>query len=198
MTLVAIVLAAGQGSRFGSQKLLVPIGDKPLVRLTVENALAAALAEVVVVVGCDAEQVRGSLTGLDVRFAENPHYADGMSTSVRAGIDALLPATSGALIVLGDQPGVTPAIVGRLSEALRISRKPIVVPVYAGQRGNPVLFRSDIFPELDTIRGDQGARDLVLSDLRRVEFVDFPFEPPGDVDTRKDYDALLRTMGPLA
>ncbi|MGI9075816.1 MAG: nucleotidyltransferase family protein [Gemmatimonadaceae bacterium] len=189
------MLAAGQGIRFGSQKLLVPIAGMPLVRLTVENVLAADVQEVVVVVGRDADSVRTALSGLPVRFAENPNYADGMSTSVRVGIDALAAGTNAALIALGDQPGVTLGIANRLIEAQRISGKPIVVPVYAGQRGTPVLFRSDIFPELGAIHGDQGARELVMSDLRRVEMVDFPFAPPGDVDTREDYSVLLRLMG---
>ena len=189
------MLAAGRGSRFGSQKLLVPIGATPLVRVVVENLLASGVHEVVVVVGHDSNKVRTALSGLQLRFAENPNYTAGMNTSVKTGIRALSPGTNGALIALGDQPGVTPNIARRLIEALHASPKPIVVPVYAGQRGNPVLFRSDIFPEFDTIHGDQGARDLVLSDLKRVEFVDFPFAPPGDIDTREDYDAMLRLLG---
>ena len=188
------MLAAGQGSRFGSQKLLVPINDAPLVRVTVENVLAADVDEVVVVVGHDTDSVQLALSELPIRFVENPNYASGMSTSVRAGIDALLAGTNAVLIALGDQPGITSAIVGRLIQASHLSRKPIVVPVYSGQRGNPVLFRSDIFPEFAKLHGDQGARDLVLSDPRRVESVDFPFSPPGDVDTREDYDMLLRCM----
>ncbi|MBC7788750.1 MAG: nucleotidyltransferase family protein [Anaerolineae bacterium] len=192
--LAAIVLAAGQGSRFGSQKLLAPIRTKPLVRVTVENVLTAAVDDVVVVVGRDADGVQAALVGLQVRFAENRNYANGMSTSVMAGIEALLPGTDLALIALGDQPGITPNIIRRLIEAQRVSRKPIVVPMYAGQRGNPVLFRSDFFPELATIHGDHGARDLILSDPERVEFVEFPFPPPADIDTRQDYDAMLQLV----
>lgn len=192
--LAAIILAAGQGTRFGSQKLLAPLQEKPLVRITVENVLAADVDEVVVVLGRDAESIRTALGDLPVRFVENPNYADGMSTSVKVGISALSTETHAALIALGDQPGVTSNVVDRLIEALRISHKPIVVPVYAGQRGNPVLFQSGLFPEFATIRGDQGARDLIVSNPSRVESVDFPFAPPGDVDTRDDYDALLRSI----
>lgn len=187
----AIVLAAGEASRFGSQKLVASLGGVPLIRRTVENVLAAPVGEVVVVVGREAEAVRDALAGLRVRFAPNPQYREGMSTSIAAGIRSLGPAARAALIVLGDQPELAPEVVGALIRAYRETGKPIVVPVYAGTRGNPVLFDASIFPELLAVRGDRGGREVVGRDPARVHRVEFPFPPPRDVDTPADYEALL-------
>jgi molybdenum cofactor cytidylyltransferase len=100
------------------------------------------------------------------------------------------PSTRAAIIVLGDQPGVTPDIINQLLEEGRRSGRPIVVPVYAGTRGNPVMFDATVFGELQTIEGDQGARAVIARDAARVATVLFPFEMPADVDTLEDYVRL--------
>ena len=192
--IAAIVLAAGASSRFGEQKLLMPLDGKAIVRRTVENVLASRVQHVVVVLGWDADAVRDALTGLNVQCVVNSGYRDGMSTSLRVGVDAV-PAAEAVLVVLGDQPGVTPAILDRLVATYRDSRKPIVVPVYAqGGRGNPVLFDASLIPELRAVTGDQGAREVIARDPARVAVVTFPMPTPPDVDSRADYEALLRRL----
>lgn len=191
MNIACIVLAAGAARRFGEEnKLLAPLAGPPVVHRTVENVLAASFDDVVVVLGRDADDVRRALDDLPLRFAVNPRYAEGMSTSLRAGVDALSATADAALIALGDQPSVTPAILNRIAAAYRASRKPIVAPFYRGVRGNPVLFDAAVFPELLRVRGDKGARDVVASDARRVETVAFDAPPPPDIDTRDDYEAF--------
>lgn len=192
--IAAVVLAAGSASRFGEQKLLLPLSGKPLIRWTVENVLASQVEDVIVVLGKEAEAVQEALEGLPVRFLVNPRYPEGMSSSLQAGVSSLGPAAEAALIVLGDQPQITPAIINQLIETYRESSKPIVVPLYEGIRGNPVLFDASLFPELEAVRGDQGAREVVVKDPGRVESVPFPFPMPLDVDTRDDYEALLRQL----
>jgi molybdenum cofactor cytidylyltransferase len=186
----AIVLAAGAASRFGGPKLLAPIDGMPIVRKTVVNTLAAGLEDVVVVVAPGAGEVRAALHGLPVRFAVNECHAEGIGASIRAGIGALNPGTAATFILLGDQPTVAPGILDRLVGAYERSGKPIVVPVYDGVRGNPVLFDASFFPELARSSGDRGARDLVERSPALVERVDFPFPPPLDVDTPEDYARL--------
>jgi molybdenum cofactor cytidylyltransferase len=188
--ITAVVLAAGSASRFGSQKLLAPFHGAPLVRRTVENVLASRVSNTVVVIGCDGEAVRGALATLPVRFVTNPDFRGGLSTSLRAGVEAIDPSAFGAIIVLGDQPGVTADILDRLIEEGQRSGRPIVVPEYAGTRGNPVLFDATLFSELQRIEGDQGARAVIARDPTRVVTVLFPFEMPADVDTPDDYARL--------
>ena len=102
MVIAAIVLAAGTSTRMGRQKLTLPMADgRPLVRVAVEQVLAAGLDDTVVVLGRDAEAVARALAGLPVRTVVNPRYAEGQSTSLRAGLDALRPGTAAAVVALG-------------------------------------------------------------------------------------------------
>lgn len=192
--IAAVVLAAGASSRYGEHKLLLPVQGKPLIRRTVEQALASRADEVVVVLGREAETVRRALDELPVRCVLNPHYREGMSTSVRAGIEALGPAVEAALIALGDQPTAGPEIADRLIESYRSTGKPIVVPSYRGERANPVLFAAWLFPEILEVQGDQGAREVIAQDPERVAVVSFAFSAPRDVDTAEDYEALLQRL----
>ena len=191
--IAALVLAAGVSSRMGQQKLLLPVDEtKPLVRLSVERVLAAAPDDAVVVLGRDAEAVRAAVAGLPVRTVVNPRYAEGQSTSLRAGLDALLPGTDAVVIALGDQPLSDPGLIQRLIEVFRERGKPIVVPRYRDGRGNPVLFAASVFDELRAVTGDQGGRGVVARDPSRLAEVPVDAPMPPDVDTWADYEALIR------
>ena len=194
--IAAIVLAAGASTRMGRQKLVLPMRDgRSLARVSVEQVLAAGLDDVVVVLGREAEAVAESLRGLRVRTVVNPRYAEGQSTSLRAGLDALGPATTAAVIALGDQPLADPGVIGRLVAAFRATGRPIVVPVYRDGRGNPVLFAATLFPELRAVTGDRGGRGVIARDPGRVAEVPFDAAMPADIDTPEDYDAA-RGSGP--
>jgi molybdenum cofactor cytidylyltransferase len=175
----------------GRQKLLLPMPDgRPLVRVSVEAVLAAGLDDVVVVLGADAEAVAAALSGLPLRLVVNPRHPEGQSTSLRAGLGALLPGTAAAVVALGDQPLPDPEVVRRLVAAHRASGRPIAVPRYRDGPGNPVLFAAALFGELDAVRGDQGGRDVVARDPARVVEVPVAADRPADVDTPEDYRAL--------
>ena len=191
--IAVIVLAAGASTRMGRQKLTLPMADgKPLVRAAVEQVLAAGLDDVVVVLGREAESVASALRGLPIRTVVNPRYAEGQSTSLRAGLDALAQGTEAAVVALGDQPLPDPQLLGRLVEAYRTSRRPIVAPVYRDGRGNPVLFASSIFDELRRIDGDRGGRPVIARDPERVTEVPVDAPMPADIDTPEDYEAARR------
>jgi molybdenum cofactor cytidylyltransferase len=161
------------------------------VRAAAEVALEARLDPVLAVVGGARPLVEAALAGLPLQIIANPDYAAGQSTSLRVGIAGLGPNADAAIVLLGDQPFVTAAIVERLVAEWRASRAPIVAPTYAGQRGNPVLFARAIWPELQAIQGDQGARAVLAADPARVHLA--PFDDPrplSDIDTLEDYERL--------
>lgn len=191
--IAAIILAAGSASRMGSPKQLLDWGGRPLVRVVAEQALAGPFDQVLLVVGAAQMQVEAALEGLPLHIIANPDYAVGQSTSLCAGVAALGPQVAAALVLLGDQPFVTPAIVEQLVTEWRSSGASIVAPVYAGQRGNPVLFARAVFPELLAIVGDQGARSVLSADPARVRLVAFDdARPLADIDTPEDYQRLVR------
>ncbi len=159
----ALVLAAGRSSRMGGpNKLLAEIGGRPLVRIVVEAALASRARPVIVVTGHQREGVEAALGGLPVDFVQNPNFANGLSSSLRAGI-AALPAQADAVIVcLGDMPQVEAPMVDRLIGALDPDKGALIaVPTIEGQRGNPVVWSRRFFPDLMTVEGDIGARHLI-------------------------------------
>jgi molybdenum cofactor cytidylyltransferase len=196
--IAAIVLAAGASTRMGRQKLTLPMaGGRPLVRLAVEQVLAAGLDEVVVVVGGDADTVAAALVTLPVRVIVNPRYAEGQSTSLRAGLDALRPGTDAAVVALGDQPLPDPDVIRRLVAAFRTTGRPIAVPVYRDGRGNPVLFGAALFGELRGVTGDQGGRGVIARDPARVVEVPVDMAMPADIDTPQDYEAARGAGEPV-
>jgi len=187
----AIVLAAGGSSRMGQPKQLLPFRGQPMVRWAVDAVCSAGLAQVVVVVGAHAQAVVGALAGLPVELVLNPAWPEGMSTSLRAGLNAVRSEIQAVLIVLADQPTLTPDLVGALLARYWTSGAPIVAPFYGGRHGNPVLFDRALFPELAAVEGDRGGR-LLLSkyheQVAQVEVEDAALLV--DVDTYRDYERI--------
>ena len=187
--IAAVMLAAGLARRMGRQKLLLQLRGKPVVRWSVEH-IVSHVEDVVVVTGPDDTAIRQALEDLTVRFAVNPRPQDGQGTSIAAGIAALKPWTTAALVALGDQPRMPATVVPALLEALRRSGKAIVAPVYQGVQGTPVVFSSEVFAELRALKGDAGARAVVKENPERVETVAIDLAMPPDVDTPEDYAKL--------
>jgi molybdenum cofactor cytidylyltransferase len=194
--IAGIVLAAGQSSRLGRPKQLLPVLGEPLLRHTLYRVLASSLDNVVLVVGDDEEAIRGAVAGLSLDVAFNPDAALGQSTSVRAGLAALPPDIDAAVFILGDQPGIDPNVIDALVAAWRESRAPILAPLYEDGMGNPVLFDRRVFPELAALQGDTGARPVVHAYHASGELLLVPVagSSPPDVDTEADYAALITTM----
>lgn len=192
-TIAAVVLAAGQSRRMGrDNKLLAVIDGKTMVARVVDAVLASPARPVVVVLGHQAETVRTALSGRDVTFVVNPDFAEGLSTSLRAGIAALPAGVDGALVCLGDMPNVKPEHVDRLIAAFNPTEgRAICVPTKDGKRGNPVLWAARFFAEMKTVAGDVGAKHLIgeFADLVR----EVPIDDPGvllDIDTPQALAAL--------
>jgi len=187
----AIVLAAGQSSRMGSNKLLADVHGQPMIRRTVA-AMRQAADLTIVVTGRDAESIAKALDGLPVTLVHNAQFAEGLSTSLRAGIEALPPDTDVAVIALGDMPLVGPEVVRRLIAAYGpAEHRSICVPVFKGERGNPVLWGRQHFEALKGMTGDRGAR--VLFDQLSDEIVDVEMPDEAvllDADTPEALEAL--------
>jgi molybdenum cofactor cytidylyltransferase len=147
---------------------------------------------VVVVTGHEPERAKAVLDGLDVTFVHNPDYADGISTSLAAGIKALPEDVAAAAVLLGDMPRVSPGLIDRLAQALNPEAGGLIaVPVREGRRGNPVVWSRRFFPELTTLEGDVGARHLIGANAEAV--VEVPVDDDDafiDVDTRDALELL--------
>jgi len=184
----AVVLAAGAARRLGRLKQLLPWGGQTMLEHVVDTVLASAVDEVVVVLGCQAAVVQQALASRPVRGVVNAAWEEGLATSLRAGLAAVSPQAEAALFVLGDQPRLTSQTINRLLAHYRTTRCPIVVPVYLGRRGNPVLFARSLFPELLALQGDVGGRVLLEKQRADVAEVDVGSEEIFvDVDTLQDY-----------
>jgi molybdenum cofactor cytidylyltransferase len=159
----AIVLAAGRSTRMGGpNKLLAEIGGKPLVRIIAEQALASKASPVVVVTGHQKAEIEQALGGLNVTFAHNPDFADGLATSVKTGIAAVPEEADGAVVCLGDMPLIDAQLLDKLIESFAPDKGSLIVqPVAGGRRGNPVLWSRRFFGELMMLDGDIGARHLI-------------------------------------
>ena len=189
----AVVLAAGVSRRMGAEnKLLRKIGGQPMVRWVVEAALASRARPVIVVTGHEADGVRQALDGINVRFADNPQFEYGLSTSVRAGVDRVPAGCAGALMLLGDMPRITDNIIDALIDGFRKHGGcAVCVPVCAGRRGNPVLWPRELFPDMMRLSGDVGARGLLKRHQARIE--DIVLDSTSiflDVDTPDDLKML--------
>jgi molybdenum cofactor cytidylyltransferase len=169
-----IVLAAGRSSRMGTRnKLTEEIDGKPIVHRVVQAALESRARPIVVVTGHQADDVKSRLNGLDVKVVHNPDYAEGMSTSLRAGISALPKGLDGAIVALGDMPEVQAAHLDRLIAAFEPKEgRSIVVPVFHGRRGNPVLWGAEHFPAMMAVEGDVGARQVLAENAESIVEVD--------------------------
>jgi molybdenum cofactor cytidylyltransferase len=161
--IAAIVLAAGRSTRMGGpNKLVAEIAGRPLVRIAAEEALASRARPVIVVTGHQRADVERALAGLPIRLVHNPDFAQGLGTSLKAGIAAVPADVDGVIICLGDMPQVDATLIDRLIAGFDPDRGALVVtPTFEGSRGNPVLWSRRFFPDLMAVEGDIGARHLI-------------------------------------
>lgn len=154
-----IILAAGASSRFGSPKILSCWGKSTFLRHIAEQALAAELDPVIIVLGAVIKPAKAALVGLPVQIVVNRRWSNGQSSSIQAGLQALNPKKP-VLFLLADQPQVTQTLIRSLVEEYQKTSKPIIAPLVNGKRGNPVLFAPSTFDALERIEGDQGGRAI--------------------------------------
>lgn len=202
----AIVLAAGRSERMGTQKLLLPLAKEPVIARVVDELLHSPLQQIIVVVGCDREQIHHALAGRAVTFASNPDPEGDMLSSVRCGLRALPASCKGVLLALGDQPGVTSQLVGALIRAFHtpspeggIPKEDIIVPTHDGRRGHPLLFnaryREEILTRYDGVglhgllaAHPEALAELEVSTAAELEDMDTPEDYQRQMGRRQSYD----------
>jgi molybdenum cofactor cytidylyltransferase len=154
----------------------------------VDAASGAGLNEVIVVLGHQADEVAAALRLPEAaRIVVNPDYGEGQSTSLRAGLRALDPGVHAAVVFLGDQPGIAPNAVRAVVDAYEESGGPVVQAAYGRRAGHPVLLDRRVWPELEALEGDVGARDILSLHPEWVTTVEVGGDVPEDVDTWEDY-----------
>lgn len=200
----AVVLAAGMSTRMGQNKLLLNFREKPLIVHAVDTLLASNIDEVIVVLGHETEKIRDQLErsiglankapGKPVRLVQNPDYQNGLSTSVRTGVEAVSPQAKGIMIYLADQPLLEPEDVNRIVAGFAAAKevnKSIVVPFFKGERGNPVILDASLRDSILGIAGDVGCKGVIKRYPEKVYAIEMENDHVvRDVDDVQAYERL--------
>jgi molybdenum cofactor cytidylyltransferase len=190
-----IILAAGMSRRFGEPKQLIELHGKPVVEWVLEAALKSRLEDIVLVLGYRSRQIVTRMGALAndprIRIVVNHDYETGQSSSLRSGISQIDGVYPSAMFLLGDQPLVDSRTIDYLLDRFRSSRKHICVPVYQGKMGNPAIFSKRFYHQIQSIREDTGARQIIADNPDQVLEVamDHPFCLM-DIDTREDFEKI--------
>src|SRR6476646_3823483 len=188
---VAVVLAAGLSRRMGTPKQLLRIGGETILERTLKNVRASNVSEIVLVLGYAAESVKKEVSTEGLKVVHNADYEQGMGSSLRAGLAAVDAGATAALVVLADQPWVRSETFDNLIACHRESRPQIIIPIYKGFRGNPVLLDRSVFPEVQSLSGDVGCRAIFGDHTDGI--LKLPVDDPGillDIDSRDDFENL--------
>lgn len=195
-----IMLAAGASTRMGRPKLLLTYGSRTLVRHAAETAAASICRPILIVLGAYTNQLVSEIDDLPVRSVMNERWADGMGSSIRAGVENLntydrADGIEALVLMLCDQPYVTASVINDLVKTYYLNGKDIVASEYDGTLGAPALFGRMYFAELAMIRGAAGAKQIIAT--RASDVVPVPF-PGGmtDIDTPEDYRQLQHAVQP--
>ena len=198
--MVAIVLAAGASVRMGRPKLLLSVGGRSLLDRTLDAVGRSRVRRTVVVLGAHADALRAAVALKGATVVVNPEYAEGMSTSIRAGLRTAGPNADAYLIVLGDEPFVAPETMDHIIAAWGPGGPLALIPTFRGRRGHPILVDRRLAPRIEEVSGDTGYRTF----FREDEVREVPVDDPGilfDVDSPGDLEDLeqgLRSGRPLA
>ena len=188
--ITAVVLAAGQSSRMGAAKQLLPWGDRSILAMTLQHVLASSVDGVLVVTGGYAERVAAVAEAAGVAHVHNADYAVGeMVSSLRVALTHLGENCGGIVVVLGDMPFVEPETIDAVVNAIREAPNKIVVPTFEGKRGHPVGFGRNYLTQLLALTNDQTPREVIQANLENVIFL--PVETESvliDIDDKASYE----------
>ena len=187
-----ILLAAGNSSRLGRPKQLLPLEGETLLQHSLQVASASQAQPIVLVLGAQADIIKNDVDKLNLHIIQNNDWGEGMASSIRAGIKALTriePDVEGSILMVCDQPYVTSSLLNKLISVHQRTGKPIIASMYENTFGPPVLFHHSVFDELIQLKGDVGAKSIVQKHPDDVEVIPFP-EGTYDVDTEADYERI--------
>jgi molybdenum cofactor cytidylyltransferase len=195
MTISAIVLAAGESRRMGTQKLLLPMAGKPVIVCIVDELSPCGFDSIIIVTRRDDLEITEVLQGRSVTLVKNPNPAGDMLSSIRCGLAVASVDCDAVMIFLGDQPNITSSLVKKLTSAFDLTAEQIVVPVYDGHRGHPVLIPARLCPELATGTYERGLHSFLEKHKDGISPVNVPDADRfvlEDMDTPQDYERHLQ------
>jgi len=191
----AIILAAGESKRMGRSKLTLPFGRKSIIENVVENAGESKVQQVLIVLGSNRREIEKKISRFPVRIIENPDYSQGMHTSIQCAIRDVPINIKAVLIMLGDQPSVSSTDINNLIEEYLKSKKGIVLPVFKGKRGHPVLIDLKYRNEINNLNPDIGLREIIRNhseDIREIKSKSSSILQ--DIDNPDDYYRELKKI----
>ena len=195
MRVAGVVLAAGESRRMGKLKALLPFGPRTVIEQVLQPLLSADLSEVAVVLGHRADEIAAVLEPLPVGLLFNPDYRLGMTTSVQVALRSLQPGPDAYLLALVDQPQIGVSVIRRLLAAHASSRKGMVIPVYRGKRGHPLLLGSAYREAVLALGPDQGLNVVTRGYPQDTLEVDIESDDIlRDMDYQHDYAAELQRL----
>ena len=187
----AIILAAGSSSRMNSPKQLLKWRDRPLLEHTILTARSILNERIIVVLGANAQLIQSAINLDTVTTRINPDWQEGMASSIRAGIQALPASAAATLILLSDQPLITAAHIQNLLAGRQQAPDRIIASLYHQSVGVPALFPAEFFEHLSSLRGDRGAKSLLMKFEKSLLTIPLP-EAELDIDNEEDFDHLTR------
>ena len=191
--IVAVILSAGESSRMGRPKAVLPVDGMRFIEKIVTALKSTGVAKIIAVLGHDADEMRRQIGDLPITTVVNPNYKQGQLSSLVAAINSIQSSkdsasVDGTLVHLVDHPYINPDLVNLMIDRFYETNKLIVVPRYRGRRGHPVIFSSALFAELLAAPLDQGAKTVVHA--HRDETLEIDTEDEGviiDIDTPEEY-----------
>ena len=189
----AVILAAGESKRMGKQnKLLLPVAGEALLVKLIKSVCDSDVGQVIVVIGHEAEKIRRKLNNFPLSFVYNPNFSEGMTTSIKCGVKEVSPDCDGYMICLADMPFINTSEINKLIHAYdqnRIKEKRlIVIPVYQGHRGNPVLFSTEFREDILGHKMEYGCKGVIMNNFESVKEIEMDDDSMLlDVDTLEDY-----------
>jgi molybdenum cofactor cytidylyltransferase len=195
MKISGIILAAGESRRMGTLKQLLPYGDKTVIETVVDNFQQVDLHEIIVVLGYCSEQIQKTLNGYSIKTVINEKYRDGMLSSVQCGIESVDAFADAFLIGLGDQPFVSPFIISELLKHFVSQEKGIILPIYVGKRGHPIVIHSKYRDDIFGLDHNIGLKQLIHNNQNDLLVVDVASDTIiRDMDFPEDYERELRVL----
>lgn len=189
----AMILAAGESKRMGKPKLLLHFRGKTIIETILGQVIQSRVEKILVVLGSNREKIERKIKNLPLKIAVNPDFREGMLSSVQLGFQALPKNARAVLVILGDQPAISSAIIDEVIDAYKRTGNGIVLPVYKKERGHPVIIDMKYRGEVGKLSPDVGLRGVVYShpeDILEVE-VDTP-SILKDIDDMEDYKEELK------
>lgn len=193
MNISLVLLAAGASSRLGQSKQMLPVEGVPLLEHAAKTALASGVKDVIVILGANEQPHLNAIQTLPVTTIANHYWKSGIGSSIKSGLNYLIrksPDTEAVILMVCDQPSLTPQHLRNLIETFNQTKAPIVASQYANTLGVPALFARSFFTNLLMLRDEQGAKKLIEQFQTQVKPVDFP-EGSIDIDTQEDYQNYI-------